>query len=91
MEKVLEFYAMDELDPMPELPMPLPREVRELFGERYWNFVQALPQPVLFELISAANLLHCQRLLDLTCAMTAVMIRGRTPQEIRDILRLPIT
>lgn len=90
MEKVLEFYAMDELDPMPELPMPLQREVRELLGERYWNFVQPLPHPVLFELVSAANLLHCQRLLDLTCAMTAFMMRGRTVQEIRDIFRLPM-
>jgi hypothetical protein len=90
MEKVLEFYAMDELDPMPELPMPLQREVRELLGERYWNFVQPLPHPVLFELVSAANLLHCQRLLDLTCATTAFMMRGRTVQEIRDIFRLPM-
>ncbi|EDV35789.1 uncharacterized protein Dana_GF12644, isoform B [Drosophila ananassae] len=41
-------------------------------------------QGTLFELILAANYLNIQGLLDVTCKTVANMIKGKSPQEIRD-------
>jgi S-phase kinase-associated protein 1 len=54
----------------------------EVVQEWYATFVQ-VEQETLFELILAANYMHIQPLLDLTCATVASMIKGKTPEEIR--------
>ncbi|CAN8312667.1 unnamed protein product [Cochlearia groenlandica] len=41
-------------------------------------------QPILFDLILAANYLNIQGLLDLTCKTVADMMRGKTPEQIRE-------
>ena len=41
-------------------------------------------QPVLFAVMTAANYLEIQPLVSLTCKVVANMIRGKTPQQIRD-------
>jgi S-phase kinase-associated protein 1 len=45
-------------------------------------------QATLFELILAANYLNIKNLLDLTCQTVADMIKGNSPEEIRNLLNI---
>ncbi|KAK9996177.1 hypothetical protein SO802_020863 [Lithocarpus litseifolius] len=45
-------------------------------------------QNTLIDLILAANYLNIKGLLDLTCKTVADMMRGKTPQEIRDVFHI---
>jgi S-phase kinase-associated protein 1 len=47
------------------------------------NFVKEVDQSTLFDLILAANYLNIKGLLDMTCKKVAMMIKGKTPEEIR--------
>lgn len=51
------------------------------------NFVD-IEQEILFELILAANYMDIKSLLDLACAKVASMIKGKTPQEIRETFNI---
>ena len=47
-----------------------------------------LEQEALFELILAANFMDIKPLLDLTCAKVASMIKGKTPEQIRQVFNI---
>ncbi|KAL6213127.1 hypothetical protein ACLB2K_012574 [Fragaria x ananassa] len=51
------------------------------------DFVK-VDQSVLFDLILAANYLNIKELLDLTCQTVADMIKGKTPEEIRQTFNI---
>jgi len=59
----------------------------EIASEWDAKFVD-LEQEVLFELILAANYMDIKSLLDLTCAKVATMIKGKTPEEIRETFNI---
>jgi S-phase kinase-associated protein 1 len=45
-------------------------------------------QATLFDLIMAANYLNIKGLLDLTCQTVANMIKGKTPEQIRQTFNI---
>jgi len=77
-------------------PEPPAAEDDEDADKRYlthipdWDkkFLDGLPQSQLFELICAANYLDIKQLLDLTCQWVANMIKGKKPQEIRELFNI---
>lgn len=53
--------------------------------EREYCNPDKIGQPTLFNLILAANYLDIKPLLNLTCKTVANMIKGKTPQEIKEL------
>merc|ERR1711879_1096939 len=64
-----------------------PAEMEKIV-EDTWDarFVNELPKRSLFQLIRGANYMDCKSLLHLGCAKVATMIKGKSPEEIKQIL-----
>ena len=83
LSKVIEFATHYKEEAMNEIEKPLKSaNMNEVVQEWYANFVN-VEQEILFEMILAANFMDIKPLLDLTCATVASMIKGKTPEEIR--------
>jgi len=84
LQKVIDFCAHYKDDPMNEVEKPLKSaNLNEVVQQWYADFI-SVEQVMLFELILAANYMDIKPLLDLSCATVASMIKGKTPQEIRE-------
>lgn len=89
LKKVIEFlqYHFDN-GPMDEIEKPLKsidlKEIVSIWDAEYID----LENEILFELILAANYLDIKSLLDLSCAKVATMIKGKTPEEIRQTFNI---
>lgn len=86
--KVIEFCTHHKDDPMSEIEKPLKSaDMKEVVQKWYADFIN-VEQVLLFELILAANYMDIKPLLDLTCATVASMIKGKTPEEIRQTFNI---
>jgi S-phase kinase-associated protein 1 len=74
-------YHID--NPAKEIEKPLKSANMKEFVSNYDADFVELDQELLFELILAANYMDVKPLLDLTCAKTASLIKGKTPEQIR--------
>jgi len=68
-----------------EIQKPLKSTNLAECGVEQWDvdFLAAIDQETLFEVILAANFMDIKPLLDLSCAKVASMIKGKTTEEIR--------
>lgn len=88
LSKVIEFCGHHFASPMKEIEKPLKSaDMHDVVSDWDASFV-AIEQELLFELILAANYMDIKSLLDLTCAKVASMIKGKTPQEIRETFNI---
>jgi S-phase kinase-associated protein 1 len=88
LQKVIEFCTHYIEDPMNEIQKPLKSSIMgEVVQQWYADFVN-VEQPMLFELVLAANYMDIKPLLDLTCAAVASMIKGKTTEEIRETFNI---
>ncbi|CAK4072015.1 unnamed protein product [Aphanomyces euteiches] len=88
LSKVIEFCNHHHNNPMQEIEKPLRSgDMHDVVSEWDASFVD-IEQDLLFELILAANYMDIKSLLDLACAKVASMIKGKTPQEIRETFNI---
>lgn len=88
LKKVIEFCEHHKTEPMTEIEKPLKSQnMADVVQKWYADFVD-VEQVILFELILAANYMDIKPLLDLTCATVASMIKGKTPEEIRQTFNI---
>lgn len=84
LEKVIEYCNYHYDKPIEEIEKPLKGDVNDYICEWDKKFLE-MEQHLLIDVIMASNYLNIKSLLDLTCAKIASMIRGKSPQQIRDI------
>lgn len=71
-----------------EIAKPIRSVKMEKIVEDPWDaeFINGLAKRSLFQLILGANYMDCKSLLHLGCAKVATMIKGKSPEEIKQIL-----
>jgi S-phase kinase-associated protein 1 len=93
-KNLIEDIGAETVIPLPNISTKILTKFMEYFNyhaqeheeeeTKVWNteFCK-VDQPMLFEMILAANYLDMKDLLDLTCDTVANMVKGKTPDEIR--------
>ncbi|CAN0039961.1 unnamed protein product [Phaeothamnion confervicola] len=86
--KVIEFCNHFPVEPMNEIPKPVPygKKVKDYVQPWYARFMESLDTTMLFELILAANYLDVKPLLQITCSTVGLLIMNKTPEEIKEVL-----
>ena len=81
--KFMEFHAKN---PMPEIEKPIVSEEKfvEGLGDDFYLDFTKRNQEYIFEMISAANFMDVAPLLDLMCASVAALLKGKTPEQIKE-------
>jgi len=89
LSKVIEYCThYKTVEAMQPVKTPLPSsKIEEVVQKWYADFVK-VDQVLLFELVTAANFMDIKPLLDLTCFAVAVLIKGKSADEIRKIFNI---
>mmetsp|Transcript_4753 Transcript_4753/g.8268 ORF Transcript_4753/g.8268 Transcript_4753/m.8268 type:complete len:169 (-) Transcript_4753:424-930(-) len=86
--KVIEYcehYKQEEMTPI-QTPLKSSK-LEDLVQPWYVEFVN-VDRVMLFELVTAANFMDIKPLLDLTCLAVSIMIKGKSPEELRRIFNI---
>jgi len=91
LEKVVAFLKHYREEPMDVIKTPLEENEfsKVIKQEWYRDFATGVDQPMLFELLTAANYMAIQPLLDLTCLQVSCQLMGKSAEEIRTVLNIP--
>lgn len=84
LKKVIEYCEYHWNNPAEEIEKPLKGKIEDVINDFDKRFLE-IDQSLLIELIMAANYLNIKDLLDLTCAKVASMIKGKSPEQIREM------
>jgi S-phase kinase-associated protein 1 len=89
LKKVVEFLEHYDKEPLDEIKTPLNDNTFEGVVKQEWyrEFV-SVDNPMLFDLVTAANFMAIQPLLDLTCLQVSCQLMGKSAEEIRLILNI---
>ena len=87
LEKIVEYLNHINTSPPSEIEKPLKGEFKEVVSEWEFSFADTSYDDM-FELMQAANYMDIKSLLALTCAKTASLIKGKSPQEVREMFNI---
>ena len=87
--KVIEYCTHHTtVEAMTQIQTPLKSsKIEDLVQPWYADFVR-IDQPLLFELVTAANFMDIKPLLDLTCLAVSITIKGKSASELRTIFNI---
>jgi S-phase kinase-associated protein 1 len=86
---IVDFMNHYDIDPMETIEKPLvSNNIGDVVQHWYAVFIERLDEDVLYSLVNAANYMHIQPLLELTCAGVAISINGKTTAEVNDAFHL---
>jgi len=88
LELIVAYLSQHKGTPPSEIAKPIRSVKMEKIVEDPWDasFIDGLAKRQLFQLILGANYMDCKSLLHLGCAKVATMIKGKSPEEIKQIL-----
>ncbi len=89
LKKVIEYcYHYRNVEEMTNIETPLPSsKIEDVVQDFYVQFCK-VSEKMLFELVTAANFMDIKPLLDLSCFAVAVLLKGKTDSEIRQIFNM---
>jgi len=81
--KFMKFYATN---PMPEIEKPIfsAEKFVENLGDDFYRDFTNKDQDYIFDMVAAANFMDVAPLLDLMCASVAALLKGKTPEQIKE-------
>lgn len=75
-----------QVEAMTPIESPLKSaRLEDLIQPWYVDFVNALDEPTLFDLVSASNFMDIKPLLDLTCLAVSIVIKSKSSSELREM------
>ncbi|ULT98895.1 hypothetical protein L3Y34_000326 [Caenorhabditis briggsae] len=87
LQMVMDWCEHHKGEPIPVEDTSIPKQVN--IPEWDQKMLDGIDNEKLFDLIMAANYLDVKQLLNYCCKQVAMMIKGKSPEEIREIYMIP--
>ena len=88
LSKVKEFLVYHKDKKPKKIPKPLPnKDFSEIVDKWDYDYIN-IDSTQIFKLMEAANFMDIRPLLNLTCAKISSLIKGKSPSEIRRVLKM---
>lgn len=89
LEKIINYLKFSKNNPLKEVEKPIKtNDLKELIGEEHAKFIDDLPTEEIFDIITKANYMDIQQLVDISCAKIATLIKDKSTEEIRTVLNI---
>jgi len=90
LRKVIEFCEQHVKEPLNPITHTMEADsFDEIVTQEFYRDFVTVEQPLLFQLVQAANFMNIQPLLDLACLQVANILMGKSAEDIRSILKIP--
>mmetsp|Transcript_22599 Transcript_22599/g.28874 ORF Transcript_22599/g.28874 Transcript_22599/m.28874 type:complete len:175 (-) Transcript_22599:116-640(-) len=90
LRKVIEFCEQYVKEPLNPITHTMEADsFDEIVTQEFYRDFVTVEQPLLFQLVQAANFMNIQPLLDLACLQVANILMGKSAEDIRSILNIP--